>query len=85
MSTAEDNLRAEIAALKRQVADLKQTGEKSAENEKLLRATLDATPSRITVRNHDGQLLYGNKAFIERWNLTSESIAGKTVFDYARQ
>ena len=62
------------------------TGRKKIEAEiqrsnNFTRALLDAVPTPVFYKNRDGRYLGCNRAFTEIMGVTSEEIAGKTVFD----
>lgn len=52
------------------------------EQETLLRSILDATPSRVTLKDRDGKYLLLNQAFADYRGVTVEDLLGKTATDY---
>ncbi|MBT5108843.1 MAG: PAS domain-containing protein [Rhodospirillaceae bacterium] len=80
MSKTEERLRAENAALKRQIVELQGRVKAAAsrENESLYTTILDNLPTPVSLKEADGRYLFVNKVFAERRGMTVNQIKGKT-------
>jgi rsbT co-antagonist protein RsbR len=72
----------QIASLQRQVAQLQAENQRLADEQRTLRAILDAAPSVIYLKDAAGVYKFVNQRYSNLFKLAPEQIVGKTDYDF---